>query len=168
MKITYRFGKVGDEKGLAELIKEGIERKNWIYNGSNVAPDKKKISKFREDFKQVSNTITVLAFDGKKVVGSINGRFKKSGRLRHRVEMGWGVHPDYQGQGIATNLVRIILGEVKNRGFKRVEAECAIENKASWRLAKKFGLKIEGRRKGGLLIDDGRFIDTYLLGKVLK
>jgi RimJ/RimL family protein N-acetyltransferase len=168
MKLIYRLAKVGDEKGVAELIKEGIERKNWIYNGGNVAPNKKKILGMRDGYKKSSNNLSVLAFDGKKVVGSVSAFFKKAGRTRHRAEMGWGVHPDYQGQGIATNLVKILLAEVKKRGFKRVEAECAIENKASWKLAKKFGLEIEGKRKCGLITDDGRYIDTYLLGKVLK
>ncbi len=168
MKITYRLAKVGDEKEVAELIREGIERKNWFYTSKNTVPDKKKILGMRDSYKKGSNNISVLAFNNKKVVGSVSASFKKTGRTRHRVEIGWGVHPDYQGQGIATNLVKILLDEVRKRGFKRVEAECAIENKASWKLAKKFGFKIEGRRKGGLLTDDGRQIDTYILGKVVK
>lgn len=168
MKITYRLGKVGDEKGIMALIKEGIERKNWIYNGSNVAPDKKKLAKYRDGLKKGSGSISVLAFDGKKVVGSSNAFGKSHGRTRHRVELGWGVHPDYQRKGIATTMAKMLVVEAKKRGFKRIEAECAVENVASWKLAKKCGLKIEGKRKGGLLTDDGRYIDTYLLGKVLE
>lgn len=54
----------------------------------------------------------------------------------------------------------------KKKGFKRAEAEMAIKNKSSWKLAKKCGFKIEGIKKKALLTDDGRYIDTYVVGKV--
>ena len=88
-------------------------------------------------------------------------------RLRHRGELGWGVHPDYQGKGIATKMLTEALKFAKKKGFKRAEAEMAIENKASWKLALRCGFKIEGTKKKAMLTDDGRYIDTYIVGKIL-
>lgn len=169
--IIIRKARLGDEVSAAEMVTEGLRRKNWRYNGGNKIPNKKKIAKMREKYKKWGQgEVVFLAIDRKlkKVVGSISGSFKQTGRLRHRIDCGWGVHPDYQGQGIATELLNTLLKYAKKKGFKKAEAECAIENIPSWKLAKKFGFEIEGTKKKALLTDDGRYIDTYIVGKVLK
>ena len=81
--------------------------------------------------------------------------------------MGWGVHPEYQGKGIGTKLLKESLKYAKKKGFKRAEAEMAIENKGSWKMALKNGFKIEGKKEKALLTDDGRYIDTYIVGRIL-
>jgi RimJ/RimL family protein N-acetyltransferase len=169
--IIIRKAKVGDEKSFADMITEGLKKKFWLYNGMNKVPDKKKIAKIRENYKNWGDgNFYFLAVDKKtkKIIGSVSGSFMVSGRLRHRIDCGWGVHPDYAGQGIAMELLSTLLNYAKKKGFKRAEAECAIENVPSWKLAKKCGFEIEGTKKKALLTDDGRYIDTYILGKVLK
>lgn len=168
--ILIRRAKPGDEIGLAEVRREGIGRKNWLYTGGNEVPNKKKIAKMRKQFSEKNGeSFCFVAFDkkNKKLVGSIFSSFRKSGRLRHRIDIGWGVHPDYQGQGIGTALLRECIDHAKKKGFKRAEAEMAIENKASWKLALKCGFEIEGTKKKALLTDDGRYIDTYIVGREL-
>lgn len=167
-EILIRIGKLGDEKGIVEMQKEGLKRKNWVYTGTNRVT-KDKIKKIRTNFKSKKpNSYSVIAIDKEKnkLAGSVTISFKKEGRLRHRVDMGWGVHPDYQGRGIATELLTEALKFAKNKGFKRAEAEMAIVNKGSWRLAKKCGFKIEGRKKKAFLTDDGKYVDTYIVGKI--
>ena len=152
------------------MTKVGFETKNWVYTGSNLAPDKEKIEKMRKDFADKNqDTFSFIAIDkkNKKIVGSMMSSFKKNGRLRHRIGMGWGIHPDYQGKGIGTKLLKESLRYAKKKGFKRAEAEMAIENKGSWKLALKNGFKIEGEKKKALLTDDGRYVDTYLVGRML-
>lgn len=169
-EIIIRKAKPGDEKGITNMIKIGFENKNWIYTGNNVSPDKNKIKKMRKDFaNKNAERFSFIAIDtkNKKIVGSMTSSFKKIGRLRHRIDMGWGVHPDYQGKGIGTRLLKESLKYAKKKGFKRAEAEMAIENKGSWRLALKCGFKIEGRKKKALLIDDGKYVDTYIVGRML-
>jgi len=78
------------------------------------------------------------------------------------------VHHDYVGRGIATKLLGAVLKEAKNRGYKRVEAEIAVENVASIRLATRYGFQLEGRRKAGIVLDTGRYLDTYIFGRILK
>ncbi len=168
MKI--RRAKVGDEKGIAEVRREGLKRKNWLYTGGNIPSSKEKIKKMREDFSsKSSDSFFFVAIDEKtnKVVGSAMASFKLKGRLRHRVDVGWGVHPDYQKKGIGTQLLKELLKFCKKKGFKRAEAEAAIENKGSVKLAKKIGFKIEGIKKKALLMDNGRCVDTYIFGKIL-
>ncbi len=165
--ITIRRAKPGDEKAIAEMINLGIKRKNWQYTGTNKPCSKEKIKEMRKAYLPGSNNVVFVALDKNKIVGSTAFRFKKHGRMRHRVDCGWGVHPDYQGRGVATKLLKASLAFAKKKGFKRAEAEVAVENTASIKLAKKLGFKIEGRKKKALLTDDGRYIDTVIVGKIL-
>lgn len=168
-EIKIRRAKLGDEYRMIDLFKEGFKRKNFIYTGSNKVA-KGQLDKIRKNLsKKHPDFINFLAIDKKKnkIIGSLGFGFRKTGRLRHRVDLGWGVHPDYQGRGIATAMLDKALKFAKEKGFKRAEAEMAIENIPSWKLALKAGFKIEGTKKKALLTDDGRYIDTYIVGKLL-
>jgi RimJ/RimL family protein N-acetyltransferase len=169
LKVIIRMAKPGDEIKVAEMVKEAYKRKAWLYTGRMEIPDKKKIKKMREQYSKKADSFCFIAIDesNKKIIGSCFFSFRKTGRLRHRVEGGWGLHPDYFGKGIGTSLLNKSLSYARKRGFKRAEVEAAIENKSSWKLAKKCGFKIEGIKKKALLTDDGRYIDTYILGRVL-
>ena len=171
MEIIIRKAKKGDGKGWVKMWNEGIKRNFFIYNGTNRLRNKRDILKADKKYKRYSkNEITFVAIekDSKKIVGFSNARGKDDGRTRHRLELGWALHPDYSRKGIATRLVNAIIEEARKRGIKRLEAEAAVENVASVKLAKKAGFKIEGRRKLGMIIDTGKYVDTYLFGMILK
>jgi len=171
MDIIIRKAKKGDGKGWAEMWNEGIKRKFYIYNGGNSLRTRKDIFKSNKKYNnQKGHEFTLFAIDRNngKIVGSSNCFGKEKGRTRHRVELGWMVHPDYSGKGIATRLVKEVILEAKKRGIKKIGAEAAIENVASVKLAKKCGFKIEGRLKKGILLDSGRYVDTYIFGLTLK
>lgn len=169
MKVLFREARPGDENGIISFMKESFNRNNWLYTGSNCLSNKK-IEQIKNDIKsKQTNQIHLLAIDlqTEKIIGSGMITFRTSGRLRHRVELGWGLHPDYQNQGIGTQLLNALLKIAKKKGFKRAEAEMAIENKASWKIALKCGFKIEGIKKKAMLTDDGRYIDAYIVGRLL-
>lgn len=163
-QLIIRKAKLGDEKGINEFTREGIKRKNWLYTGRNIAPKNEK--RIKEKLKSKEEVLFV-AIVGGKIIGSTGISFKKTGRTRHRVDLGWGVHPDYQGRGIGTKLVSEALKYAKKEGFKIAIAEVAYENIASMKMAKKCKFKIVGRIKEGLLTDDKRYIDTAILWREL-
>lgn len=171
MKVEIRRAKKGDEKGIAEIFKEGLKRENFVYTGTNEPFSKERLAKWK---KRLANknpeSYTFVAIDKEKnkLVGTTTFHFRKTGRTRHRVDFGWVVHPDYQKKGVATNLLKTALKFAKSKGFKKAEAELAVKNKSSEKLSKKLGFKIEGRKKDGLLLDNGKYVDTYTVGKVLK
>lgn len=168
-EIIIRKSKVSDLSGIAKLTKEGVDSGKWLYTGSNKFK-KEKIEKLKKSIiSKKPELYHFIAIDkkNKKIVGMCHCSFKKSGRTRHRVDCGWSIHPDYFGQGIGTKMLSYMLDYLKKKGFKRAEAEMAIVNKASWKLALKCGFKIEGTKKKALLTDDGKYIDTYIVGKML-
>jgi len=166
MNIIIRKAKAGDEKGLDELSREGLKRKDWKYTGRNLPAKNNKRTKERLTSKE---NLVLIAVDKlcNKIIGSTTISFKKTGRTRHRVNLGWGVHPDYQGKGIGTELVTEALKLAKKKRFKIATTEVAFENKASIKLAKKCKFKIIATIKKGLLTDDHRYIETALLWREL-
>lgn len=171
MNMIIRKARKGDGKGFCELWNEGLKRKFFVYNGGNIFRKVEDIKKADKRYtSQNKYSISFLAFDKetRKIVGGSSYSAKEKGRTRHRIELGWFVHLDYARKGIATRLVRAVLKEAKKNGFKRAEAEAAVVNIASVKLAKRCGFKIEGIRKAGLILDNGKYADTYLFGKLLK
>lgn len=167
--IVIRKAKLGDEQGIVNLMKEGLRRKNWLYTGANHV-SKDRLEKVKKQLStKLNERYSFVAIDRKtgKIVGLTHASFKRSGRTRHRIDCGWSLHPDYQGKGIGTKMLNYMLDYAKKKGFKRAEAEMAIVNKASWKLALKCGFKIEGTKKKALLTDDGKYVDTYIVGKIL-
>jgi len=167
--IVIRKAKKGDETGIARMIKEAIKKKAWPYTGM-VKYTKQKFHSLKKLLASKSKTVIIFVAEdrvNKRIAGNSNYSFQKSGRLRHRVDIGWMVHPDYMRKGIGTRLLNAVLEDAKKKGYKRAEAEVAVENKASLKLAKKYCFKIEGRKRKALLLDDERMVDTYVFGKLL-
>jgi len=79
-------------------------------------------------------------------------------------EVGYMVHPDYWGQGYATDAVRCLL----RYGFdecrlNKVGADVYAPNEASQRVVEKVGFKREGVRRDHAFVD-GEHVDLYEYG----
>jgi [ribosomal protein S5]-alanine N-acetyltransferase len=99
----------------------------------------------------------------------LDGRVVGSAQLSldgpHVAEIGFTIHPDLWGRGLATlagrELLRIAFREL---GVHRVFATCDPRNAASGRVLAKLGLAYEGRMREALLIRDGwRDSDLYAI-----
>ena len=60
------------------------------------------------------------------------------------VEVGWHLHPRHQGQGLATEAARAILGVAAEAGIDEVLALTDLDNSASQRVAARLGMRDEG------------------------
>jgi RimJ/RimL family protein N-acetyltransferase len=169
MGVSIRIAKKGDAKGVAAFWNDALRNGHLKYTGNNRRRGKADIKRFDAGYSKRKGSFSFVAINKEgRIIGVSSFESKKYGRTRHRGEVGWTVHQDYSGKGIGTRLVKAVLREAKRRGFKKIEAEAAIENIASERLARKLGFKIEGRKKAGLVLDDGRYVDTYVFGKILR
>ena len=167
MKMSIRLAQKGDAKAFVDSWNDSFRKGHLRYT----ATQRRK----REDVRRLDarysenkkNLMFVAVGDG-AIIGTCGLTADARGRTRHRGELGWYVHYDYVGKGIGARLLAAALREARKRGFKRVEAEIAIENTASIRLARRFRFRLEGRRKAGILLDDGRHVDTLIFGKVFR
>jgi len=60
------------------------------------------------------------------------------------VEVGWHLHPQYQGQGLATEAARTVLALAGKAGIDQVLAITDLDNIASQRVAARLGMADEG------------------------
>jgi RimJ/RimL family protein N-acetyltransferase len=60
------------------------------------------------------------------------------------VEVGWHLHPEHQGQGLATEAARAVLAAAGQAGIEQVLAITDLDNTASQRVAARLGMTDEG------------------------
>jgi len=83
---------------------------------------------------------------------------------------GWGImiHPHFQHRGLGEILLTIIEDIAKRKGLKRLEAKYAKENIVAKELyLRKMGYQVEGCQKKSFLVDNCRYTDEILIGKLL-
>lgn len=168
--MIIRRARLGDAKNIAECFYascEGLCKKCYNkYLCNDTLYSEKKIATLDKRL-GTKNHLMLVATDSSKIVGFASLVGNSTEKTRHRAECGWFVSIGHSRQGIATRLVDKLIKEAKKSGLRKLEAEAAVENIASVNLAKKLGFEIEGKKKAGMLLDDGKFVDTYILGKVL-
>ncbi len=77
-----------------------------------------------------------------------------------RIELGWRLHPDWHGQGLATEAMQRMIDFIfETLKARKLVAFCTVENTASWRLMERLGMQREGRMRdhsqlGGQWRDD--------------
>ena len=77
-------------------------------------------------------------------------------------ELGWWIHPDARGRGLATKSARLVVGHVfETLGVKRVTAYAAVDNTASRHVAEAVGFRQYGVERSGAQIRDA-WVDMAL------
>ena len=93
----------------------------------------------------------------------------KERAVRTQAEIGWGLHPDQQGQGYAVEAVRGLLGicfgePPHGLGLRRVIALCFADNEPSWRLMEKVRMRREAHLVKESLHREQGWLDGYTYG----
>lgn len=78
---------------------------------------------------------------GGRIIGWIHAVEDTAGQM----EVGYAVHPDWQGRGCATEALEAVIEELRRMGYSRVIAGYFEENRASRRVMEKCGMKDAGR-----------------------
>jgi RimJ/RimL family protein N-acetyltransferase len=60
--------------------------------------------------------------------------------LTGEIEIGWHLHPDSQGRGLATDAARLLLGAARAAGIARVRAVTDLDNSRSQAVATRLGM----------------------------
>jgi len=96
--------------------------------------------------------IIIAKYDG-RLVGFL-GLWRLGRYMQHVAGVGVSVHPDYWGNGIATQLIEFAIDTAQAKGIKRLEIETLAENSAMRRVAEKVGFKLESIRKNRIQKDE--------------
>ncbi len=88
----------------------------------------------------------ILTDDGAQVLGGAG--LNKFDRLRRIANLGYWVRSGAQGQGVATQAVRLISAFGFEYGFAQFEIVAALDNVASRRVAEKTGARLQRIERG--------------------
>ena len=108
--------------------------------------------------------VLIAKSDG-KVVGFL-GIHRLNKRMTHIGDVGIMVHPNYQGKGIGTRLLKNAIKVAKRMGLRRLEADTLADNIAMIKTAQKVGFQIEGIRKMRIQ-KEGKYKDEMLIALIL-
>lgn len=149
MNIEIRELRPEDAPDAARVHKAMMELDDWDFLLSEYRQDEEfcnyldRVAAYKEWVTvpegKVTSTFLVAVVDGK-----IAGRLS----IRHELNeflalvgghIGYGVAPEFRGQGIATYMLKYGLEFMKGRGLEKVFISCHSENEASRRIIEKCG-----------------------------
>ena len=85
-----------------------------------------------------------------------------------RAEIGYSLHPDWQGRGLASEALQLVLGYVfNNLGLRRIEADIDPRNLPSCRLVERLGFVREGLLRERWHVN-GEICDSAIYGLLSK
>jgi len=167
--ITIRPAKTGDEKQINQMTKLAHRKKVWPY----IALYKYDKEFFNDLKKQIKNpklgASHFVAVNEKEenIIAFFSYFFEPKTRVKHKIKFTWKVHPNHFSQGIGAKLLEYTLKDAKKKGFKKATAEIVVKNRASIKLALKYGFKIEGLMTNYFLADNNKLEDCYFVSKDL-
>ena len=111
-------------------------------------------------------TYSLVACLGERVVGQLTLHVEQSMRRRHVANFGMAVHPEFQGQGVGSQLLAAALDLCDNwLNILRVELTVFVENASAIALYKKFGFSEEGTLPA-YAMRNGKLVDVHYMGRV--
>ncbi|MFT4136127.1 GNAT family N-acetyltransferase [Microbacterium sp.] len=122
------------------------------------------IDRLRAEFQAGEGVHWALALhDDDRVIGLFG--LGSWDRHHRRAELGYDVHRDHWGRGLATEAVRAIVDcAFTTMDLNRIEALIIADNHPSIRLVRRVGFVHEGTRRACSWEDDGAFHDSAIYG----
>ena len=114
------------------------------------------------------NQITLLAFLNDKIAGIVNITADQRKRVRHIGDLFIVIGKKYWNNGLGSFLLEEVVEWAQASGIlRRLQLTVQTRNQAAVHLYQKHGFVIEGRQERGAYIEEGDFIDVYLMGRLI-
>lgn len=134
-----------------------------VWGPNTLAQSKEAIEGFLDDQRAQPRTVFDVAVTLKpkrELIGGAGLRIVDRDNLTG--EVGYTLHPDFWGYGLASEAARALLDAGFNElGLQRIVAVCDQRNKPSARVMERLGMRREGAFRGSKLIQNG-WRDEYL------
>ncbi|MER2174886.1 MAG: GNAT family N-acetyltransferase [Carnobacterium sp.] len=164
MKI--REAKIEDAVELLEVIKNVEESGNMLFE-----PGERTIS--IEGVKQMIGRLNespkgalLVAIENQYLLGYMVVKVDHPKRVSHRAYVAVGVHSEFRGRGVGTELFYKLFELAEQQQIHRLELTVLTTNEAALNLYKKMGFKIEGLKKDSLCINE-EYEDEFSLSKLI-
>ena len=114
------------------------------------------------------NQITLLALLNDEIAGLVNITADQRKRVRHIGDLFIVIGKKYWNNGLGSLLIEEAIEWAQASGIlRRLQLTVQTRNQAAVHLYQKHGFVIEGRQDRGAYIKEGKFIDVYLMGKLI-
>lgn len=114
------------------------------------------------------NQITLLALLNDKIAGIVNITADQRKRVRHIGDLFIVIGKKYWNNGLGSLLLEEVVEWAQASGIlRRLQLTVQTRNLAAVHLYQKHGFAIEGRQERGAYIEEGEFIDVYLMGRLI-
>ncbi len=106
------------------------------------------------------NQITLLALLNDEIAGLVN--------VRHIGDLFIVIGKKYWNNGLGSLLLEEVIEWAQASGIlRRLQLTVQTRNQAAVHLYQKHGFVIEGKQERGAYIEEGEFIDVYLMGRLI-
>ncbi len=114
------------------------------------------------------NQITLLALLNDEIAGLVNITADQRKRIRHIGDLFIVIGQKYWNNGLGNLLLEEVVEWAQASGIlRRLQLTVQTRNQAAVHLYQKHGFIIEGRQERGAYIEEGEFIDVYLMGRLI-
>lgn len=139
---------------------------NEITEAGDSFPGDKLLNEAEANEMFLSQTETVCAWEGKRLLGFYILHPNHVGRCSHTANASYGVQKDCRGKGIGRMLVLDSLKKTKEHGFLGLQFNAVVStNAAAIELYKKLGFQFVGTIPKGYRLKDDSFVDLFLYYK---
>jgi ribosomal protein S18 acetylase RimI-like enzyme len=164
--VNIRPVQVTDAESFLELSKKIDESNFMLYEPGEKKTTVEKQQKFIDRILSEKKSILFVAESDDKLVGFILASGSNLMRNQHSVYLVLGVHEEYQGKGVASQLFSRVFEWAKENGISRLELTVIKNNYKAVNLYRKMGFVIEGEKVHSLMIK-GEPVNEYYLYKLL-
>lgn len=167
-EILITSPKVEDAAGFLEYLKKISGETEYLLR----LPEEIKITVEKEEeilrgIIESEESIFVVAKHDDKIVGNLSFTRGTKFRTKHSGSIGIAMLEEYCGIGLGTELMRILFKWTDSNGIKRSELQVDSDNYRAIALYKKMGFKEEGLLKKHKYMEDGRYKDSIIMGRVI-
>ena len=163
--FILRPAKASDAKGYHDCHQDDAARAAFTSVPETVADAKKELQENLKKARQGLNEMFAIEVEG-RFAGFVNLKLNDHPRYKHSAIIGYGIHRDHRGRGLASKAVKKATSHALNkRKLKRIVGYCRAHNKSSARVMEKAGYQLEGvLRKNKYM--NGRYVDDMVWAKV--
>ena len=167
--LLIREAEVEDATELIALLDQiGLESSFTSLDENGIAMSESEMQRFINKQAQSDNQITLLAYLNEELVGVINITADQRPRVRHIGDIFLGIKKAYWGNGLGSILMEEAIEWSQSSGsIRRLQLTVQKRNLAAVHLYKKLGFIIEGQQERGACIEEGEFLDVYLMGRLI-
>jgi len=163
-RITIREAKVSDSVELQKCVQSYLKSNLIPLTQSEFYELAKNQKEWIKKFTEGKNDLLLVAEYKGAIIGNIDLMVNGRQMLKHTAYIGMGIHDAWQGRGIGTEMMKILIDWVdRNPEIEIIWLQAFSNNAKGLRLYSKLGFEETGRQKGFIKTESGEYIDNVIM-----